>query len=62
MNAVLLTGEDVTLGGCGNDFAMDDITLQECIKPTPVEPELKPEIKKEAIQPAKKGVKKTHNY
>jgi hypothetical protein len=23
-------------GGCGNDFALDDITLRECIKPTPV--------------------------
>jgi hypothetical protein len=22
-------------GGCGNDFALDDITLSECIKPTP---------------------------
>jgi hypothetical protein len=23
-------------GGCGNDFALDDITLRECIKPEPV--------------------------
>jgi hypothetical protein len=23
-------------GGCGNDFALDDITLSECVKPTPV--------------------------
>ncbi|MGI8583845.1 MAG: hypothetical protein ACR2KX_16735 [Chitinophagaceae bacterium] len=62
VNAVLLTMEDVTLGGCGNDFAMDDITLQECIKPTPVEPEVKSlvtkaEVKKEVI-PVKKEEKK----
>jgi hypothetical protein len=23
-------------GGCGNDFALDDITLRECVPPTPV--------------------------
>ncbi|MEO6455544.1 MAG: hypothetical protein ABIN97_15800 [Ginsengibacter sp.] len=23
-------------GGCGNDFALDDITFRECIKPTPL--------------------------
>ena len=69
VNLVLLTMEDVTLGGCGNDFAMDDITLQECIKPTPVvikpKPEVKPpvikpvvktEVKKEEIKPAPKKI------
>jgi hypothetical protein len=25
--------EDVTLGGCGNDFAMDDIIVRECVTP-----------------------------
>ncbi|HVG14479.1 MAG TPA: hypothetical protein VM935_05945 [Chitinophagaceae bacterium] len=36
-------------GGCGNDFALDDITLRECIKPTPVvkkEPTARPVVKK----------------
>jgi hypothetical protein len=28
--------EDMTLGGCGNDFALDDITLRECVVPIPV--------------------------
>jgi hypothetical protein len=23
-------------GGCGNDFALDDITLRECVPPTPI--------------------------
>ena len=30
-----LTMEDITIGGCGNDFALDDITIRECIKPIP---------------------------
>jgi hypothetical protein len=42
--------EDVTLGGCGNDFALDDITLRECIVPIPI---VKKEIK-EATRPPKK--------
>jgi hypothetical protein len=32
---LLLTMDDVTLGGCGNDFALDDIIIRECIKPQP---------------------------
>jgi hypothetical protein len=36
VTTLVLTMEDITLGGCGNDFALDDITLRECIKPTPV--------------------------
>ena len=27
---------DNTPGGCGNDFALDDISFRECIKPTPL--------------------------
>ncbi len=27
---------DLTEGGCGNDFAMDDITIRECYKPEPL--------------------------
>ncbi len=31
-----LTMIDEAPGGCGNDFAVDDITFRECVKPTPV--------------------------
>jgi hypothetical protein len=43
--ALFTTGSETSLtliminnnpGGCGNDFALDDITLRECKKPTPV--------------------------
>lgn len=33
---LIVTMQDNAPGGCGNDFALDDITLRECIKPTPV--------------------------
>ena len=36
VNKITLQMEDMTKGGCGNDFAMDDITLQECSLPIPV--------------------------
>jgi len=36
VTSLILIMEDITLGGCGNDFALDDITLQECIKPQPI--------------------------
>jgi hypothetical protein len=50
VTTLILIMEDITLGGCGNDFALDDITLQECIKPQPVvKAEAKPRLK-----PAKK--------
>ena len=32
-STLILNMEDNTLGGCGNDFAIDDITLRECVKP-----------------------------
>lgn len=32
-STLILNMEDNTLGGCGNDFAMDDITFCECVKP-----------------------------
>lgn len=32
---LLLSFENNAPGGCGNDFAMDDITFRECIKPDP---------------------------
>ena len=57
---------DLSPGGCGNDFALDDITFQECIKPTPVvkekpkppptekrQPLTKTSVKKEAAPSAK---------
>ncbi|MBA4139994.1 MAG: hypothetical protein H0X70_05740, partial [Segetibacter sp.] len=31
-----LTMIDEAPGGCGNDFAVDDITFRECVKPAPV--------------------------
>ena len=32
VSTLMITMEDKTLGGCGNDFAMDDITFCECVK------------------------------
>ncbi|MEJ7738276.1 MAG: hypothetical protein WKF97_12680 [Chitinophagaceae bacterium] len=34
--ALILTMIDNMPGGCGNDFALDDITFRECIKQTPL--------------------------
>lgn len=31
--SVVLTMVNTTTGGCGNDFALDDITIRECVKP-----------------------------
>ncbi len=42
ITTLILTMEDTTPGGCGNDFALDDITFRECVKPEPV---IKPEVK-----------------
>jgi len=33
VSSITLQMEDANPGGCGNDFALDDITLQECIYP-----------------------------
>jgi hypothetical protein len=43
-------------GGCGNDFALDDITLRECIKKTMVTSTAKKtaSIKKQTVKPAPK--------
>lgn len=45
ISSLVIKMDDETNGGCGNDFAMDDITLREIevVKPAPVTP--KPEIK-----------------
>lgn len=32
-SAVVLTMVNTTTGGCGNDFALDDITIRECVDP-----------------------------
>ncbi len=46
-------------GGCGNDFAMDDISFKECVPPTPIAaiPKKSPVTKKQAA-PAKPLAKK----
>jgi hypothetical protein len=33
--SLVLTMMNTTTGGCGNDFALDDITIQECVRPEP---------------------------
>jgi hypothetical protein len=56
---LLLTMKDITLGGCGNDFAMDDITIRECVKKVPVtKTQVKPSPKKTTTTVNKKAVKK----
>jgi hypothetical protein len=63
VSAITLIMENENPGGCGNDFALDDITLRECILPEPLlvkQPaqKLKPAEQKTpekpAIQPAVK--------
>ena len=65
---LIIVMEDNTLGGCGNDFALDDITFCECVKPTPVVqpgpitvakpvvkqplPYIQPALKKTPVKPA----------
>lgn len=59
---LVITMQDMNPGGCGNDFAMDDITLRECIKPpvvisqksSPVEKEEKKSPSKVTVQPKPK--------
>ena len=47
--ALNLRMEDMTNGGCGNDFTMDDITFRECYKKEVIQPvaAIKPEPKQE---------------
>ncbi len=63
ITTLILTMEDKTHGGCGNDFAMDDVTVRECVMSTPnvatdVNPLPKPEEKKtsDVSKPAEKPV------
>jgi hypothetical protein len=32
VGTLILTMEDMTLGGCGNDFVLDDIVVRECVE------------------------------
>ena len=50
---VLLQMKDLTIGGCGNDFALDDIELKECqvIKKIPTPPATIPKVKTNVILP-----------
>lgn len=50
ITTLILTMQDITHGSCGNDFALDDITIRECIKPPPVT--------KTGVKPAPKPTKK----
>ena len=52
VSTLIITMEDKTLGGCGNDFALDDITFCECIKPAPL-------IQKEHLPVARPGAKQS---
>lgn len=45
---IVVTMEDLTSGGCGNDFAMDDIEVRECKMINPPPPPAKPAPK---VQP-----------
>lgn len=64
--ALLVTMQDMNPGGCGNDFALDDITLRECVpqtaavattpkraapSPKPTATTTKPVVKKVAAPP-----------
>ena len=69
-DAITLQMKNIARGGCGNDFAMDDIELRECMLPQPevvqkekpgpvtmvTQPAIKPqpELKKTAIENNKK--------
>lgn len=35
INTLIMTMEDITTGGCGNDFALDDIVIRERVVSTP---------------------------
>ena len=57
--SLTLTMIDNSPGGCGNDFALDDITFRECVKPPPaVITPPKATVVKRKTTPAKPVVKK----
>ncbi len=49
--SVLILMDDITQGGCGNDFAMDDLLIKECIPPVPPSPKIIPPIIKKIAPP-----------
>lgn len=61
---VYLRMSNLTNGGCGNDFAMDDITFRECYPPPPAPPVIEPQpkpvpvVKKNAAPVVQKAVPK----
>ncbi len=67
-SSIVVAMDDMTSGGCGNDFAMDDIEIRECkiIQPEPPpapKPQpvvvTKPPVKKEVTRPVIKQEAKT---
>lgn len=57
-STILIKMDDVNPGGCGNDFAIDDIMLRECkIKIPPVVTPPKPEPMVIAVPEKKKNIK-----
>ena len=52
VSTIVLYMEDNTLGGCGNDFALDDITFCECVKPVPPPPVVATPAPKPPVQRA----------
>jgi hypothetical protein len=70
VSGLVLTMIDNVPGGCGNDFALDDITFRECIRPAPAvvtapkkttvkkqQASIKPVIKNKTLTPAKREPK-----
>jgi hypothetical protein len=51
VTALKMILEDVTIGGCGNDFALDDITFRECIVPEPIVKKTPKPVAKTAKKP-----------
>jgi hypothetical protein len=59
--SIILSMDDITNGGCGNDFAMDDIIIRECIlEQPPAKAPPKPEpLPKPSVPQPKPLVKET---
>ena len=56
VSLLTLNMNNLVSGGCGNDFAMDDINFRECYKPQPVDITETPPVKQKSIIPVKKPV------
>jgi hypothetical protein len=62
ITTLVLTMEDITHGGCGNDFALDDIAIRECVKTIPVTKtgaKSAPKSTKKQVTTVNKPVRKT---